>query len=255
MISVKNLSFSYRSKNIIDNVSFKIVKGEILGILGPNGTGKTTLFKLLNKMLEPKSGTIHLNEKSLDTIPVDELSRSMALVPQNPSSNFSYTVEELITMGRRPYSSLFSGYTKKDLEIVNDIIERTGLNDFRERPSNQLSGGERQLIFLARAFVQQPEILLLDEATSSLDVNHTLHIFSLVKEKVKNEALSVVAIIHDINLAAIFCDKILFLSEGKIDGPELPGNLVNLKTLKEVYKVKEENINIQNDPLRVNYNL
>lgn len=253
MIKVNNLSFSYPTKNILQNISFSLKKGEILGILGANGAGKSTLFKLLNGRLNPISGSIKVDDKEIKDYPQIELAKKMALVPQNPTLRFPFTVYETIAMGRRPYHGLFSGLSPKDQNIIENVLNEAKLIKNAEQNVTELSGGETQLVFLARAFAQTPKILLLDEATASLDINHTLDILTLIKKRVEEKQLAVAAIIHDINMAAMFCDKILYISDGEGIGPGTPEEMITPKLLSKVYNVSKKVITISKDPINVQY--
>lgn len=255
MITIDNLSFSYPEKEILTEISFNVKSGEVIGILGANGAGKTTLFKLLNGRLKPKSGAISIDGKALPKYGAQELARKIAVVPQNPSTSFAFTVKELISMGRRPYKGLWTRTDSKDESFVDTVIEETGLSEFADRSVVELSGGERQLVFLARSFVQQPQLLLLDEATSNLDMNHTIDIFSMVKKRVKAQGLTVAAIIHDINLAALFCDRILYISDKKLLGPDAPELMVTPELLNSVYSINKESVTVEHNPISVRFNL
>jgi iron complex transport system ATP-binding protein len=253
MIRVEKISFSYGNHEILKEVSFSINKGEIVGILGSNGAGKSTLFKLLNGRLLPGSGDIFIDDKRISDYSSIELARETALVPQNPSVSFPFTVYETIAMGRRPYQGLFSGISENDGKVIDAVMDETGLRDFSDRKITELSAGESQLVFLARAFAQEPEILLLDEATSSLDINHTLDILNLIKRRVRSEYLTVAAIVHDINLAALFCDKILFINNNSVIGPGTPEEMITTEYLSDVYGIGAESAVIENNPLGVRY--
>lgn len=215
MLEIKNLNFSYKKdKPILSDISFMVKEGEILGIVGPNGTGKTTLLKSINKLLKPHSGQIIYNDHDIMQLSIKETAMLMAYVPQYTNSFFPMKVIDCIMMGRLPYSQRH--YTQKDKEIVFDIIEKTQLGEFAFRNIREMSGGERQRVFIARAMAQQPKLIILDEPTSSLDLKNQLFILHNISQLAKQENYSIIMTIHDLNLASMFCDKILMLKDSHI---------------------------------------
>jgi iron complex transport system ATP-binding protein len=253
MIQVDNISFAYGEHRILKDISFSIRKGEIVGILGGNGAGKSTLFRLLNGRLLPEQGKISIDNQLISEYTSTELARKAALVPQNPAVSFPFTVYEVIAMGRRPYQGLFSGISESDEKVIERVMTEAGIAEFADRKITELSAGESQLVFLARAFTQEPKILLLDEATSSLDINHTLDILNIIKKRVKDEGLTVAAIVHDINLAALFCDKILYINNKSVIGPGTPEEMITPELLEQVYGINSKSAVVEDYPLRVRY--
>ena len=248
MILTRNLSFHYGQRAVLSGISFEQPRGTILGILGPNGAGKSTLLKLLNRRLKPTDGTVAIHDRNLADFNIQELAQITATVHQTTRIAFGFTVEELVSMGRRPYLGSFDHLSRTDRQHIDKAIESVGLQELRTRPITHLSGGELQLAFVAKALAQTPQLLLMDEATSSLDIHHTSQILRLIRQQVQTHNLTVAAVIHDINLAASFCDQILFLSDGILRGPSAPEKLITEETLCQVYGIEPERITIHTAP-------
>lgn len=251
MLNVNNISFSYGDYRVLSEVSFTLSPGKIIGILGPNGAGKSTLLKLINAQLKPDAGHIKINNTDLSDFSIHELARQVSTIHQQFAPAFGYRVEELVAMGRYPFTGPFGRLGEADHEIVERALETTGLNNLKDRKISQLSGGEQQLVFTAKALAQQPNILLMDEATSNLDIRHTAHILQLIKDQAKEQQLGVLAVIHDINLASAFCDEILLISEHKAIGPDAPEKLITEATLTAIYNIPSEQVVVHNTPTYV----
>lgn len=250
-MTLSNISFGYGAKLILKSVNLEIAHGKILGILGANGAGKSTLLRLLNGRLKVKSGSVLLGGVNIDSMSTNNIALKVAIVPQNPSAAFGFTVRELVAMGRRPYHGLMESITDRDIEAIDTALENTGLIDIANRTITELSGGETQLAFVARALAQQPSILLMDEATSSLDINHTAQILSVVRRRVTEHRLTVVSVMHDVNQAISFCDEIVFLSGDNLIGPGTPQDLIRKDMLVNVYDVDKDKIEVHEKPLYV----
>ncbi len=249
-IALHNISFSYSDAPLLDNISFHVDRGEILGLLGPNGAGKSTLLKIINRQLQPQSGEILLNDKPISNMTVRQIANNIATVPQSPKTAFGFSVREIVSMGRRPHHSMMSALDKRDIRIINQALEDCELLHLADRPITELSGGESQLTFVARALAQESDILLLDEATSNLDISHTFAILSIIKKKAAN-GLAVISVIHDLNTAISFCNKIAFISDGNIIGPGLPDELITKDNISNIYKVRPDHIKIHQIPFFV----
>jgi iron complex transport system ATP-binding protein len=236
MIEVNDIDIGYDEiTKILSHLSFEVADGTFFGIIGPNGSGKTTLIKALSRILAPQSGTIYLEEKELSSLSHRDLAREVSVVPQETTISFDFSVEEIVMMGRHPYQNRFSAETPEDLAIVRHAMELTNTLRFRERSVNEISGGERQRVIIARALAQQPKILLLDEATSHLDISHEMEILSIIHD-LKGE-VTVVAIFHDLNLAAHYCDELILLNEGRIVGMGTPAEVLTRDHIREVYGI------------------
>lgn len=239
MYKIDNLSYSVSSKNILKNISFNVEKGEIIGILGPNGSGKSTLLKTLLNYLKKTSGKIELKGKAIDKIKQKDLAKTVAFVPQKPKLTMSLSVYDFVLLGRICHiKSKFSSYTKDDYDYVNSIIKILKLEEFKERDVHSLSGGEFQRVLMARALAQNPEVLILDEATAAMDMNYALKMMNLTEALVKNHNITAITVLHDLNLAALYCDKVIFLKEGNIKYFGEVKDLFNEEILEEIYGFK-----------------
>ena len=216
ILQAKDLGFSYGGKDVISNLSLKIEEGIFYGLVGPNGCGKTTLLDLLLGARKPLEGSVLLKGKGLDKYSRRSLAREIALVPQEFKINFSFTVREIILMGRHPYIGRISTPSGHDLGVVEEVMDRVELVPFGDRYITELSGGEKQRVIFARALAQQTPLLLLDEATSNMDIYYTLLCLEHVRGRVRDEGLTVVASFHDLNLASTFCDEIIFMRQGQV---------------------------------------
>ncbi len=234
MMEVKNLSYRYKgSPDVLKDVSFDIEPGKFLAILGNNGVGKSTLLKCFNHILKPDAGEVLLDGKNLLSLPTREVAKQVAFVSQNVP-NTQMTVHDVVMLGRRPYMKW--GFTEEDHQIVHDAMHRLDVEDMRGRFLNQLSGGEKQKVMLARALAQQPKVLLLDEPTSALDIQNQYGVLKMVRDICHKDNIIAVVVIHDLNLALRFCDHFLLLKDGQVyrHGDR---SILDSIALKEVYGV------------------
>jgi len=211
IIEVENLGFSYSQRAILKTLSFEVTSGTFLAIAGPNGAGKTTLLNLLCGLLKPDAGHIKINGSDVKSYSVKKLAQKVAVVRQEFVPVFDFTVTEMVSMARTPYLGTFGFESNADKEIINEALETTDTIQFASRPLAQLSTGERQRVFIARALAQNTAILLLDEPTSFLDLKHQVGIYDLLKAAQLEKDKTIVAVTHDINLAAQYCDEVLLL--------------------------------------------
>lgn len=238
-LKVNNVSFGYdKNKMIIDNISLNVDQGEILGILGPNGTGKTTFLKCINNIYKPISGNISYKNKIITELKQEDIAKIIAYVPQYSTNYFSINVINSVMMGRMPYVN--KNYTAEDEEIVFSIIKKMNLEEFAFRNIKEMSGGERQRVFIARAMAQQPKIIILDEPTSSLDLHNQLFILHTITKLAKENNITIIMTIHDLNLASMFCDKILMLKDAKIFAYGTPDDVLTKDNIDAMYGVKTE---------------
>ena len=237
-ISIENVSFSYglTEENLLNEINLNIEKGKFIGILGPNGCGKSTLLKVILKYLYPRQGIIKIDNKELKEYSQSELAEILSFVPQKSALTMPLTVEDVVYMGRVPYiKNKWIGFDREDREKVEKIMQMLKIDKFRNRVIFSLSGGEFQRVLLARALVQNTNIMLLDEPTSALDMNYALEIMKLTSYFVKNENLTAVMVLHDLNLASMYCDSIILLKEGKIAYEGTPKELFRPEILEEIY--------------------
>lgn len=239
MLNINNISFSYvQDKKILDDISLEVNQGDVLGILGINGAGKTTLIKCINNIFSPSSGTVKINGKDISSMTPKKIAQLIAYVPQYNGSFFNINVLDTVMMGRLPYAG--RSYSEKDREIVYNILEKMNLEKFAFRSIREMSGGERQRVFIARALAQQPKIIILDEPTSSLDLHNQLFILKIIEDLAKEDNLTIIMIIHDLNLASMFCNKLVMLKEGKIFSHGNTADVLTEVNIGDVYKVSSK---------------
>jgi len=236
MLEIKNLICGYDSKFLLRNIIFKIEHRELVGIIGPNGSGKTTLLKAITRVLKPKSGEILFEGKNIWKMNFNELAKNIAVVSQSPETGFM-TVEEFVLLGRIPYYKKFQFLeTKYDLEIAKKSMILTDTFRIKNQMINQISEGEKQLAFIAQALTQEPKLLLLDEPTSHLDIMHQVAILDLVRKLNRELGIGVIMVVHDLNLASEYCDRLLLLNNGVIHKSGTPKEVLTYQTIEEVYR-------------------
>jgi len=237
IIEVENLSFGYSDAEVLQNLSFEAARQSFLAIAGPNGAGKTTLLNLLCGLLTPKVGSIKIDTAPVESYSVRKLAQKVAVVRQEFVPVFDFTVGEMVSMARTPYLGTFGFESKTDKKFVNEALEMTDVARFAPRPLAELSGGERQRVFIARALAQNTPILLLDEPTSFLDLKHQVDIYDLLKRMQLEKGKTIVAVTHDINLAAQYCDEVLLLGGTQLSNK--PQNETGAETNYCIGKAKD----------------
>jgi len=232
---MKDISFSYLNGFSLRQVSLMVEEGEMVALLGPNGSGKTTLIKLAAGVLNPERGEVLLGETRLRKLSRKEIARRVAVVPQSFNIPFAFTVAEVVMLGRTPFINTLSGEGERDRSIARRAMELTGIEQFSKRTFNELSGGERQKSILAMALAQEPKLILLDEPTAHLDINHQVEILELVKGLNREQGVTVLGAMHDLNLAALYFDRLVLLKEGAIFAQGPPAAVLTEKTIYDVF--------------------
>jgi len=236
--SLHNVSFAYGETEAVTAINLTIAPGRFYGIVGPNGCGKTTLLDLLAGNKKPDNGSVLFGGTEVSSHNRRNLARHLALVPQEYSINFAFTVKEVVLMGRHPYLPRFGVPSPTDWEQVDTAMALIGISHLQDRYVNELSGGEKQRVAVARALAQQAPVLLLDEATSNLDIRYTLQILHALRTQVQQSAQTVIAVMHNLNLAACFCDEILFMRDGEIVRKGSTREILSPENIQLVFGVK-----------------
>ncbi len=230
-----NITVTAGKKKILNGLSCTIRENDFLVIIGPNGAGKTTLLKVLCGLLPAASGTVHILGRPQEEYTRKKLAATVALVPQNMSLEFTFTVAETVLMGRAPHLGLLEQEQVEDYTIAGEAMRFTQVDHLADRRLDQLSGGERQRVMIARAICQQPRIMLLDEPTAALDPAHQLIVMQLMQRLRKEENITVIMVSHDLNLAALFGSRILLVQEGKDVVTGLPAEIMTPENLQQAY--------------------
>ena len=236
MLQVSNLTCGYGAGFSLRDADMGVEDGEIVGIIGPNGSGKTTLLRAITRVLRPVSGRILFEGQDIWQTKIKELARKIAVVSQGPETGLM-TVEEFVLLGRIPYYSRFQFMeTRKDRKIAHDAMALTDSFRLKDQFMERMSGGERQLALIARALAQEPRLLLLDEPTAHLDITHQVGILDLVKRLNKDYGLTVIMVLHDLNLAAEYCHRLVLLNKGRIHKIGPPEEVIDYRIIEDVYK-------------------
>jgi iron complex transport system ATP-binding protein len=236
LIRVRNLWCGYPGHDVLRGLSFAVEKGEFIGILGPNGSGKTTLLLALSGILPIRDGELEILGLPLARLKHKERARHMAVVTQEPDVRFPFTCEEVVRMGRYPHQKRWQLDSIEDAEAVRQAMLLTDTGTLAERLITAVSGGERQRVIMAKTLAQEGTVLLLDEATSAMDIHRKLQIFKVLDQLHEENGLTVLAVMHDVNLAALFCRRIIFLKDGQIVADGAPNSVLVPEILEEVYQ-------------------
>lgn len=235
ILDVMGVTCGYGSAAVLEDVTLKVARGEMLGIVGPNGSGKSTLLKAMSRVLPPRQGSILLQENDLYQMRPSRAAQHLAVVPQEAGLDFPFTVEAVVMMGRIPHLKRFQREGPRDREIVRAALRQTNTLELAERLVTELSGGEKQRVLIARALAQEPEVLFLDEPTSFLDLNYQIEIMELLNRLRYEQGLTVVMVVHDLNLASQYCDNLLVIKNGRIFTAGNPTQVLNEDLIREVY--------------------
>ncbi len=239
-LDTDDIRYRYVKNIVLDGISFSVAKGEILGILGPNGCGKTTLLKNLNKNLSPESGCVMLDGTDLEEMSKKDIAKKIAVVPQTNEISFSFTVRDIVSMGRMPFQGMLSAESEEDKAIIDDAIRQTGLEKLADRHINTMSGGERQRVIIARAIAQTPNIILMDEPTLHLDISMQFDALNLVQKLARDNGMTVVIVSHDLPMVARYCDRILMIHDHRIHAIGTPEEVLTPENMRVVFNVDAE---------------
>lgn len=234
-LTVRNVFFRYSKAHVLKEISFSVLSGQFFIVIGPNGSGKTTLMKVLSGIMEPVKGEIEVLGRPVREYRRRELARHVAYVPQMTATDFPFTVRELVLMGRSPYLGILGVEGKHDLEAAEKAMGYTGVDHLADRRLSSLSGGEQQRVFIARAVCQEPDIVLLDEPTASLDLAHQIRVMDLMARLSREKGICVCMVLHDINLASMYADRLLLLSGGETVSMGTPGDVLTRERLAGIY--------------------
>ena len=235
LLAANHVDFSYNGHLTLNQVDVQLKPAECVALLGPNGSGKTTLLKTLCGIFSPRAGRIEWNGGNLDAMNRREIARHIAMVPQELSVPFAFTVREMVTLGRTPYVRPLFGETTRDHHAVERALELTETRAFADRVFGELSGGERQRVVIAMALAQEPQVLLLDEPTVHLDINHQIEVLELVRKLNRERGLTVLATMHDLNLSSLYFDRLILLREGKIITQGSPREVLSQEQVRSVF--------------------
>jgi len=246
ILTVERVTAGYEKAPVIRDLTFAVPGGGITGVVGPNGAGKTTLFRTISRILKPWSGTVRFRGDDISGMPRREFARRVAVIPQFRMIPPPFTVEEFVSLGRYPHIGRLSPLKQQDRRIIAKILELLGLAHIRTRKVNALSGGEMQRAYLAQGLVQTPELLLMDEPTAHLDISQKIRVLDLIDSLSETVGLSVLVILHDLNLASGYCNRVLMLEKGEIRAAGTPEEVLTRRTIEEVYRTP---VRVGKDPM------
>ena len=238
ILRAKDLSLGYQNKKIIDDFNVTVPQGAVVGLVGPNGSGKTTILRAFAGLIKPLKGKVWLNQQDIWSIPSRKRAQMIGWVPQRERSAWALTVKEIVSLGRAPHRGWLLPLSAADQCVIENVLALTELSDLKDRKVNELSGGEFQRVLIARALAQEPRVLLLDEPTANLDIHHQMQVMDFVKELVAQQAITAIVAIHDLTCAARYCDRLILLSEGRQICDGKPIEVLQSEHIKQVFKVE-----------------
>ena len=236
ILNAEKISGGYGPCLVIQDVSLSIAQGDFIGIIGPNGCGKSTLLRLLTRVIVPTQGHVYLDGCNFTEVSLKTFSQKVAFVPQETLVQFPFSVLEIVLMGRIPYLKRWQLETRKDFSIAEKALEATDSLPLKDRFIDELSAGERQRVIIAKALAQEPLLLFLDEPTSHLDIGHQIQILNLLKKLNQEAHLTILVVLHDLNLASEYCRRIILLNEGRVFKEGTPEEVLTYQTIEQVYK-------------------
>ncbi len=234
-LEMRHVTLGYNHKKVLQDITFVTKPGEIIGLIGPNGSGKSTIIKALSRIIRPYAGRVLLDDRDLASIPRRELSCLVGVVPQMPLLPSTFTAFEIVLMGRNPHLGLFQSEGPRDWAIAWEAMNKTATRPLADRRVNELSGGEIQSLLIARVLVQETKAILLDEPTANLDIGRQVEILDLIKSLCVENNLTVIAALHDLNLAAQYCDRLFLIHEGRTYAEGTPSEVITDRNIKQVY--------------------
>lgn len=238
VIEANDLKFNYGKNIILDGINFSIEKGKLVSIIGPNGSGKTTLLRNISGALRPSAGSIKLWNKDITSYKKRELAKHIAYVPQSTMVDFGFTVMDVVLMGRSPYIGRFGSETHRDMEVAKDAMEMLGVLKLKDKKITQISGGERQRVAIACALAQTPEVIMLDEPVSNLDIQYQVQVLNLLKNLCSEKGMTVLVVLHDLNLASEYSDTVILLNSGRIEHMGSPYDVMTVPVIEKAYNTK-----------------
>ena len=247
-IKTENINVVIDNNNILKDINIEVDNKEVIGIIGPNGSGKSTLLKCIYRLLKPNAGLVKFDDVDIKNISIKESSKKVAVLSQHNNYDFDFTVKDIVLMGRSPHKKFMERDNKNDYDLVNDALRKVDMINFKDRSFQSLSGGEQQRVILARALAQQPKCLILDEPTNHLDIKYQLQLMRIVKSL----NIEVIAAIHDLNIATMYCDTIYVLKDGKIVQYGTPKEILTPQLIKNVYEVDAKLI-VDKDIVHISY--
>jgi len=234
-VDIKNISYYYGDNPVLKNLSFSVRKGDFFIIIGPNGSGKSTLMNAVSGILHCQEGKVEIFDRSIQSYNRKDLAKTIAFVPQMFPADFPFSVTEMVLMGRSPHLGMLGLEKEEDIKLAKQAMNFTEVKHLAHRKLNQLSGGERQRVFIAKAICQEPQVILLDEPTASLDLAHQVKIMDLMDRLKREKGITIIMVSHDLNLAAMYGDRLLLLNRGQVVSLGLPQEVLTLQRLETTY--------------------
>lgn len=237
-LSARGLTLGYGEQIVVEDLDIDVLDGGVTVVIGANGCGKSTLLRALGRLLRPRSGQVLLDGKHINQLRTREVARLLGMLPQSPLAPEGLTVADLVARGRHPHQAWFSQWSRGDESVVAEALEWTGILDFAERPVDELSGGQRQRAWISMALAQGTDILLLDEPTNHLDLAHALEVLDLIDRLHDELGRTVVMVLHDLNLAARYADRLIAMKDGRVIAQGTPQEVLTVELLAEVFGLR-----------------